>query len=258
MELWSCQLLCTMHAIPPFHPLRFVIYIYNAPLKQAFIPNKPRQFFLHFGKASKKQVFDILPGISFAVFVVLNIEIYLSIIHPIFHKTKVTKRRAIKALCVVVFVSILRSYLFTFHINKQGATMFVAVFILLTLIGLAFIHIKISMAVYKRRRIGFARTAGGEPSLSVPKRKSFLRGVREAKSCLLILFCTVFCYLSSAIEDGMLETSTFTVILFNPWRCSSALSASLLNCIVFFWRNGILRKEAKNIIYSFSKIVLRK
>ena len=113
------------------------------------------------------------------------------------------------------------------------------------------------MAVYKRQRIGFAGTAGGEPSLSALQRKSFLRGVREAKSCLLVLFRTVLCYLSSAIEDGMLETNTFTVILFNPWRCSSALAASLLNCVVFFWRNEILRK-AKNIIYSFSKIVLQK
>jgi hypothetical protein len=207
-----------------------------------------------FGSALKKLVFDILPGISFGLFVVLNVEIYLSIIYPIFHKTKVTNKRALKTLCVVVFVSVLRSYLFTFHISKRGATMFVTVFILLIVMALVFIHVKIFMVVYRRRKIGFAGTAVGGPSSSALRRKSFLRGVREAKSCLLVLFCTVLCYLPSAIEDGMLETSTFTVIFFNPWRCTFFLAASFLNCIVFFWRNGILRKEAKDIIHSFCKI----
>jgi hypothetical protein len=207
-----------------------------------------------FGSALKQVTLDLLPAISFTIFVVLNFEIYLSIMYPIFHKTKITNRRVLKILCITVMISIVRSYLFTFHVSERAATLFVTIFILLTLIALAFIHIKISVAVYKRRRIGFT---SGVQSSHVPQSKSFLHGVREAKSCLLILFCTVFCYLPSAIEGG-LEKNTFAIVLFNPWKCTSVLAASVLNCIVFFWRNGILRKEAKHIIHSFGTFFLHK
>ena len=202
-----------------------------------------------FGSTLKKVILDTLSGISVAIFLVLNGEIYLSIIHPIFHKIKITNRRVLKILFVVVIISILRSYLFAFHINKIAAKFFVTIFLVLTLLVLTFIHMKISMAVYKRRRVGFQ---GNVQSSNMSQSKSFLHGVREAKSCLLVLFCTVICYLPAVIEDSMMNNGTFMVVVFNPWRNSSVLSASFLNCIVFFWRNAILRKEAKNIFRSIN------
>ena len=208
-----------------------------------------------FGSTVKKIIVEFFVAISFTTFVALNVEIYLSIIYPIFHKTKVTNRRVLAIICVIGIITIIRTYLFVFHIGKRAAKLFASIFILITFIALTYIHVKISMAVYKRRRIGFA---GGVRSSNVRESKSFLHGVREAKSCLLVLFCTVLCFLPSAIEDGMTERSTFMVILFNPWRSTFALAASFLNCIVFFWRNGILRKEAKNVIHSFTGIFLQK
>lgn len=201
------------------------------------------------GSTLKKVTLDILPGISVAIFIVLNGEIYLSIIHPIFHKIKVTNRRALKIVCVVVFISMLRSYLFAFHISKLAAQLFVVIFLLLTLSLLTFIHVKIAVAVYKRRRVGFV---GNAQSSNVRESKSFLHGVREAKSCLLVLFCTVLCYLPAIIEDGMPNSSTFVIFVLNPWRNTFVLAASFLNCIVFFWRNAILRKEAKKIFRSLN------
>ena len=192
----------------------------------------------------KVEIMDILPAISFSTFIVLNVEIYLSIIHPIYHKTKVTNGRLLKMLGIAVFISVGRSYLFVFHIGKRVAQLVLTVIIFATLVLLAYIHIKISIVVFKRRRIGFVSVA--LPSIG-RQSKSFLHGVKEAKSCLMVLLCTIFCYLPSAVRDGMLTETKFQ-ILFHPWRATTALTASFLNCIVFFWRNGILRKEAKNII----------
>ena len=205
-----------------------------------------------FGSTLKIIILEFFIAISFTTFVVLNVEIYLSIMHPIFHKTKVTNRRVLTILCIIGIVTIVRTYLFAFHISKGASKLFFSSFILITLVVLAYIHINIFVVVYKRRRIGFV---SGVRSSNVRERKSFLQGVREAKSCLLVLLCTVLCFMPSAIEDGMTERSIATVILFNPWRNTFALSASFLNCIVFFWRNGILRKEAKSIINYFSGIL---
>ena len=201
-----------------------------------------------FGSTLKKITLDTLSGISITIFVVFNAEIYLSIVYPIFHKTNVTNKRILKIVCILGIISILRAYLFVFHISKRVTKLFATAFLLLALIALAFIHIKISLIAYKRRRFGFAAAFAGR------QRKSFLHGIREAKTCLLVLFCTVLCYLPSVIEEGMTERSTQVVILFNPWRNTSALASAVLNSIVFFWRNGILRKEAKNIIQSLSGI----
>ncbi len=205
-----------------------------------------------FGSTLKKIILEFFIATSFTTFVVLNVEIYLSIMYPIFHKTKVTNRRVLTILCIIGIVTIVRTYLFAFHISKRASKLFFSSFILITLVALTYIHIKIFVVVYKRRRIGFV---SGDRSSNVHGRKSFLQGVREAKSCLLVLLCTVLCFMPSAIEDGMTETSTDMIILFNPWRSTFALTASFLNCIVFFWRNGILRKEAKSIINSFPGIL---
>ena len=202
-----------------------------------------------FASIAKKILFDTLAAISFTIFFILNVEIYLSIIYPIFHKTKITNRRTFKVLCICVIVSIVRSYLFVFHVSKQGQKLFFSAFILLTLVALAFIHIKISVVAYKRRRVGFV---GRDDSSNLQKSKTgFLRCVREAKSCLLVLFCTLLCYLPSVIEDRTKQTIV-TVILLNPWRNTATIAASNLNSIIFFWRNGILRKEVKNIMKSIS------
>ena len=88
-----------------------------------------------FGSTLKKVTMDILPSLSLTIFVVLNVEIYLSIIHPIFHKTKVTNRRVLKILCVLVILSIARSYLYAFHINKQAGQLFISQCILIAIAG---------------------------------------------------------------------------------------------------------------------------
>ena len=203
-----------------------------------------------FGSTLKKVILEFFVAMSFTTFLVLNVEVYLSIMYPIFHKIKITNGRVFAVLCVITVGTFVRTYLFIFHIDKRISKLFFSAFILISLIGLTYIHIKISVSVYKRRRIGFVR--------GVRESKSFLHGVREAKSCLLILLCTVLCFLPSAIEDGMTNRSKFMVIMFNPWRSTFALAASCLNCIVFFWRNGILRKEARNIINFCGNILSQK
>ena len=202
------------------------------------------------GSTLKKVILEFFVATSFTTFIILNVEIYLSIMYPIFHKIHVTNRRVFTVLCVITLATLIRTYLFIFHIDKRASKLFFSAFISISLIALTYIHIKISVSVYKRRRIGFVR--------GVRERKSFLHGVREAKSCLLILLCTLLCFLPSAIEDGMTDRSTFMVIVFNPWRSTSAMAASCFNCIVFFWRNGILRKEARNIITSCGNILFQK
>jgi hypothetical protein len=185
---------------------------------------------------------DTLLGISAMTFLVLNFEIYLSIIYPIFHKTKITNRRVLYLLLCLWFAAMTRSYLFGFYLDRNTVEVIITLLISSALLAMVFMHSRIFITVYKRRRI--------EPAASsnIQRGKAFLRGVRDAKSCLLVLCCTVCCFLPSSIENGMRTKTMFKEIVLDPWAATFILSASVLNSVVFYWRNKILRKEAMRIL----------
>ena len=183
----------------------------------------------------------VLP-FSMITFLVLNFEIYLSVVHPIFHKTKVTNRRILFLLIVLWSLHIIRQYLFVFLFSKNTVSLILSGLMTFSMLALVFVHVRIFVTVYKRRRI--------EPN--VHGEKTLLRGVREAKSCIAVLLCTVCCYLPYSIEIGLKENTVLAVALFVPWSTTVLLSASVLNSVIFYWRNAILRKRAKSVLRNFS------
>ena len=197
-------------------------------------------------------ILDILLGISIITFLVLNFEIYLSIIHPIFHKKKITNRRVLYLLLSLWFAAMTRSYLFGFYLNKNTVEVITTLLISAAMFAMVFMHSRIFITVYKRRRIEAAASS------NIHRGKAFLRGVRDAKSCLIVLCCTVFCYLLATIENGMTTKTMFKEIVLDPWAATFVLSASVLNSVVFYWRNKILRKEAMRILRTLCLIFLQR
>ena len=189
---------------------------------------------------------NILLAISMTTFLVLNFEIYLSIIHPIFHQTKISKKRVLYLLLLLWFLIVARTYFVVRHLN-QKTSQFIATFLIsLAMLAMVYMHTRIFAAIRKRRRF----KVGASPS--TPKHgKTFLSGVRDAKSCLLVLVSTVCCYLLAAIDNGIGTRSTHMGIVLSRWSTTFVLSASVLNSLVFYWRNNLLRKEAIRILRTF-------
>ena len=185
----------------------------------------------------------LLQPFSIVTFLALNFGIYLSVIHPIFHRTKVTNRRILYLLIVLWSLFIIKQYLFVFVLSKNTVSLILTGLMTFSMFALVFMHVRIFVTVYKRRRI--------EPS--VHGEMTLLRGVRDAKSCIAVLLCTVCCYLPSSIEIGLNEMTVQVVALFVPWATTVFLSASVLNSVIFYWRNAILRKHAKSILRNFSR-----
>ena len=180
----------------------------------------------------------VLP-FSIVTYLVLNFEIYLSVMHPIFHKSKVTKRRIFRLLLVLWSVLIIREYLFVYILSRRTFDVIVTFLMSLEVAAILLMQGRIFLAVYQRRRINMANVRCG---------KAFLRGVRDAKSCLFVLLCTACCYLPAAIESGLREKTKLKLIVFEPWSATFILSASMLNSIVFYWRNKTLRVKAKGTL----------
>ncbi|XP_028397938.1 uncharacterized protein LOC114521638 [Dendronephthya gigantea] len=182
---------------------------------------------------------EILVSASVVTFLALNFEIYLSVIHPVFHREKVTNRRIFKIVLILWFVHSLRAYFFIHFIDQGTVKVIQTVFITLTMLAMVFMHTRIFLAVYNRRRIDVITGLA-----NIKRRKAFLQGIRDAKTCFFVLFCTFSCYLPSAIEVSLTPKATFKAIILSSWSTTLIFSLSVLNSILFYWRNKLLRKEA--------------
>lgn len=189
-----------------------------------------------------------LSGVSFASVFMLNVERYLSIIHPIFHRNKATKRSLLKATLVVWFIFGMQVCIYVSNI-KIGRTI-TSITIVLSLIILMFMYVKIFLR-------GRGNTVRPTSANSDASRKGFLRNIKQAKSCLIVLGCTFLSFLPLGIT-GFLEKNLFVIMVMWYWSGTLVLMGSTLNSVIFFWRNQTLRNEAKKIIHqTFLKKVFK-
>ena len=176
-------------------------------------------------------------SMSFATLFALNFERYLSILHPFFHRTKMTKPRllSLAACCwfgaCVVTVS---HPILGLQVARQMASYIIVFEIGTTL----FMYISICRAVRK--------AASNSPHANGNQLKK-LQNVRMTKSCAIVVACSVICFLPFAVNSS-LEKSIFVVVFMDLWGKTFTLISSSLNPLVFFWRNPILRKEAKVVL----------
>ena len=175
---------------------------------------------------------------SIFTFLVLNFEIYLSVIHPIFHRRKVTKRRLFRLLLILWAILVVREFLFVFILDRYTFDLIVTVLMSLAMAAILLVHGRIFLAVYRMRRI--AANSRGQ--------KAFLRGARDAKCCLFVLLCTACCYLPAAVESALKEKTTLKMVVLEPWSATLILSASMLNSVIFYWRNKRLREKAIAVV----------
>lgn len=186
-------------------------------------------------------------GMSIMTLLILNIERYFAIIHPIYHRNKVTKRRLLAvAVSTWVFCVIMPSVLFTSAIVLR---ILICATVTSFLMILAFIYTNI-FAIIRRSTVNASLPdvyTAVALTASALRRKEFLQKVRQAKSCLVVVICTFCCFLPSTVTSYR-DQITYDMLVLTLWSMTLVFAASALNSIIFFWRNQILRNEAKSLI----------
>ena len=136
MVLSSIDLLVTLI----LHPAHLVMSI-------AEIVEKPRCVYKTFYHITAV----VLSGMSFLTFFVMNVERYLSIVHPIFHLRHVTKLRCLIVCSVFWSLTIFCGPVaYPLHLNVQYVFTIMA---LIVMLGTCYIYIAIFYIAMKRRRI---------------------------------------------------------------------------------------------------------
>ena len=177
-------------------------------------------------------------AMSFMTLFVLNVERYLSVVHPIYHRTKVTKSKLFCCAVVLWSVSIAVMICYaTLGAIAKNLTSFIMCFIIF---ATCYVYISIFRAARKPVRVS---------SVEVRARTQRIQdeqNINLAKSCAIAVICTLACYLPFAVARS-LQRNDFQTLVLAMWSVTCALAASSLNCVVFFLRNPVLRTEVKRI-----------
>ena len=191
-----------------------------------------------------------LMGLSLIMLVGLSFERYMGVMHPFIHRTKVTKRRIFVFVCCLGLIFPIgvvplssASTRLSYHASQTMILMLLAYLV----------YVYTSIFVTARKRLDPRNRPGAlaavENSTDSKWKRRFLKDLKLAKSCFLVVCTFGICFLPTAVllVPGISEKRETDLIL---WAWAYLLSSlnSCLNSLIFFWFKPMLRKEAKKVL----------
>ena len=181
---------------------------------------------------------------SYFALLVMNFDRYLATSYPIFHRTSVTKRRLLTLLAILIIVQvILRAMSINdFVISDQ---VYAIIICILFIPAMLFINYKLFLVVRKSRK---------NKRISPDMKKTF--SLKNISSCLLAVACVVVISIPWCVYIGLRINSpetTYTLDnanLAGLWAITISLMNCTFNCLIFYWKNKVLRTEGWKVLKS--------
>ncbi len=198
---------------------------------------------------------NLFIGFSIMVLLVISIERYLGAYYPIFHRTSLTRRRLLILLAILFIVPII---LIIISVNDMVISfpVVLGIYFVIVFPPFAFLNYKFKISKKMRRDIagcGDNTTSPdgsphGSPDVSALHVK--LKNISTcllAVGCLLLMYIPAFIYIAFNLAEKSTAENT-RVAKF--WTSTVANANSTLNCLIFFWKNDVLRKEGVKMLKS--------
>jgi hypothetical protein len=184
--------------------------------------------------------------LAFSLFalLVMNFDRYLATYYPIFHRTSVTKGRLLTLLAILIIVeAILRAM----SVNDLliSDQMHDVIFSILFIPAMLFINYKLFLVVRKSRK---------NKRISPEIKKTF--SLKTISSCLLAVACVVVLSIPISVYIGLTIHSTESAYTLDNatlaalWARTMALMNCTFNCLIFYWKNKVLRTEGLKVLKS--------
>ena len=194
----------------------------------------------------------ILCGLSLSTLFMLNVERFLAITSPFFHQRSLTKAKFVCFQAFMTFLMVGLSSLIS--VNTQtviAANIIITIFTSLLLFLFVYANCKM-YTIAKSKRCDL-RVAPSFATSVNNKRKTRIINLKSISTCSLAVGCFFVCSCPHIIYSVLRFTSGMPsyerqVWLFNIWSSLFLSINSTLNCVIFFWRNSILRREGLKII----------
>ena len=213
---------------------------------------------------------NFFTGMSIMTLLILNLERYAAIIHPFLHRTTATKRR-LMFIWAILWLIVVVNTVFSFLNVRLVSTIMTLIVILTLCCTSLFTYISIFRIARRRKSItpcnalghhaNFGNCHGGKVWGNMA---SFLRELKMAKTYFIIVVLAFVCFLPvgifSLIPKSIYAWSKTEIEVIEPidianiWMIMLTSMNSTLNCLIFFWGNKMLRREAlKHMKKFFSK-----
>ena len=181
---------------------------------------------------------------SYLALLVMNFDRYLATSYPIFHRTSVTKRRLLTLLAILIIVQVI---LRVMAVNDFVISYQVHFIILCNLLipAMLFINYKLFLVVRKSRK---------NKRISPDTKKTF--SLKNISSCLLVVACVVVVSIPWCVYIGLrINSPETTNTLDNAtlawmWGITISLMNGTFNCLIFYWKNKVLRTEGLRALKS--------
>ena len=185
----------------------------------------------------------VFVGSSLFALLVMNLDRYLATYYPIFHRTSVTKGKLLTLLATMIVVQ-----LTLFLMSVNDFLIFYPVFVLIYFIIISppmlFINYKLFTIARKSRRNN--RIA---PEIKKTLPLKHISSCLLAVACFVVLSVPAFVYIGLSIK--LKDSSTLNdADIAALWAKTIASMNSTFNCLIFYWKNKVLRTEGMKVIKS--------
>ncbi len=172
---------------------------------------------------------------SFRALLVMNIDRFLAVTYPFFHKQNVTRRRLMALLGVFLVTVLIERVLTYLHFFGIVCSTVESVFVAALLVAISFVNCKMYSIARGVRRVV---TTGVSTSIL-------------AVACFVLFSAPLLIYsVIHSVPEILHEDNS---MLFNLWTSMFACINSSVNCVIFFWRDRRLREEGWKVLQSLFK-----
>jgi hypothetical protein len=181
---------------------------------------------------------------SYFVLLVMNFDRYLATSYPIFHRTSVTKRRLLTLLAILIIVEIALTVMSVDNI-VISYQVYVSILCILLIPAMLFINYKLFLVVRKSRK-----------NKRIPPEMKKTFSLKNISSCLLAVACVVVVSIPWCVYIGLRINSPETTNtwdnanLARMWAVTISLMNCTFNCLIFYWKNKVLRTEGLKVLKS--------
>ena len=199
------------------------------------------------GKLTKWIIVTVsaLTGFSLSMLLTLTLERFLALKYPFFHQTAVTKKRLVcfLAFSMVITMSISSSLFFDRRIYGSALIVFVSSFFSL------FIYFNYNMFIIAKGK-STAATTHGQESDGLKFNLKLISACSMAVGCFFICFSPIMVHWILYLTSDVLWYDPPSQIL-RIWSATLLAMNSTFNCLIFFWRISMLRREGMKTVKCF-------
>ena len=227
MVLSCCDLLVVLSS-HPFMSLHAMFWLTGKsyPFKCFYIPLTLTSAFI---------------SLSVLGLLVMNFDRYLATYYPIFHRTSVTKGKLLTLLAILSIGAAPLLLISSLNVISHQVCLLVSCIILAP--PMLFMNYKLFRIARKSRR-----NKGTSPELKMTFSLKNVSSCLLSVTCYVVLSIPVFVYIGLLInsKENISDFSKFHLL--GLWAKTVASFNSTFNCLIFYWKNKILRTEGMKVI----------